>query len=61
MSPSAPYVIAPVETILVMYKARWEKMRKGVSDVTRDEFIQWTNSVWNFGGERALSNLRLTD
>jgi site-specific DNA-methyltransferase (adenine-specific) len=44
-----------------MYKARWEKMRKGESDVTRDEFIQWTNSVWNFGGERALSNLRLTD
>lgn len=61
MSASAPYVIAPVETILVMYKARWEKMRKGESDVTRDEFIQWTNSVWNFGGERALSNLRLTD
>ena len=33
MSASAPYVIAPVETILVMYKTRWEKMRKGESDV----------------------------
>jgi site-specific DNA-methyltransferase (adenine-specific) len=51
MSASAPYVIAPVETILVMYKTRWEKMRKGESDVTRDEFIQWTNGVWNFSGE----------
>jgi site-specific DNA-methyltransferase (adenine-specific) len=51
MSASAPYVIAPVETILVMYKTRWEKIRKGESDVTRDEFIQWTNGVWNFSGE----------
>jgi site-specific DNA-methyltransferase (adenine-specific) len=51
MSASAPYVIAPVETILIMYKARWQKMRKGESDVTRDEFIQWTNGVWNFSGE----------
>ena len=51
MSASAPYVIAPVETILVMYKTRWQKMRKGKSDITRDEFIQWTNGVWNFSGE----------
>ena len=51
MSASAPYVIAPVEAILIMYKSRWEKMRKGNSDITRDEFIQWTNGVWNFSGE----------
>lgn len=51
MSASAPYVIAPVETILVMYKTRWKKIRKGKSDITRDEFIQWTNGVWNFSGE----------
>ena len=51
MSASAPYVITPVETILVMYKNRWRKMQKGKSDITRDEFIQWTNGVWNFSGE----------
>jgi site-specific DNA-methyltransferase (adenine-specific) len=51
MSASAPYVIAPVETILVMYKETWEKLLKGQSDITRDEFIQWTNGVWNFSGE----------
>lgn len=51
MSASAPYVIAPVEAILIMYKSRWEKTRKGRSDITRDEFIQWTNGVWNFSGE----------
>jgi site-specific DNA-methyltransferase (adenine-specific) len=52
MSASAPYVIAPVEAILVMYKTRWRKTRRGKSDITRDEFIQWTNGVWNFSGER---------
>ena len=51
MSASAPYVIAPVEAILVMYKDRWEKTQRGKSDVTRDEFIEWTNGVWNFSGE----------
>ena len=51
MSASAPYVIAPVEAILIMYKNKWEKARKGKSDITRDEFIQWTNGVWNFSGE----------
>jgi len=51
MSASAPYVIAPVEAIVVLYKARWEKTQKGKSDITRDEFIEWTNGVWNFGGE----------
>jgi len=52
MSASAPYVIAPVEAILVMYKTKWEKPRKGKSDITRDEFIEWTNGVWNFSGEK---------
>ena len=51
MSASAPYVIAPVEMIVVLYKKMWGKIRKGMSDITRDEFIQWTNGVWAFGGE----------
>ncbi|MEM3737067.1 MAG: site-specific DNA-methyltransferase [Candidatus Bathyarchaeia archaeon] len=51
LSASAPYVIAPVEVIVVLYKKRWEKLNKGKSDITRDEFIEWTNGVWNFGGE----------
>lgn len=51
LSASAPFVIAPVEVIIVMYKKRWKKSRKGKSDITRDEFIEWTNAVWNFSGE----------
>ncbi len=51
MSASAPYVIAPVEAIVILYKDRWEKIRKGESDITRDEFIEWTNGMWSFSGE----------
>lgn len=51
LSASAPYVIAPVEVIVVMYKKKWKKTHKGISDITKDEFIEWTNGVWNFQGE----------
>jgi site-specific DNA-methyltransferase (adenine-specific) len=50
-SASAPYVIAPVEVIVLLYKDSWAKQRKGESDIGRDEFIAWTNGVWTFGGE----------
>jgi site-specific DNA-methyltransferase (adenine-specific) len=52
MSASAPFVIAPVELILILYKKNWKKTsgsRK--SDITRDEFMNWTNGVWTFNGE----------
>lgn len=51
MSASAPFVIAPVEVIVVMYKKRWKKEYRGESDITREEFIEWTNGVWSFNGE----------
>jgi site-specific DNA-methyltransferase (adenine-specific) len=52
LSATAPYVIAPVEMIAVLYKKRWKKIsgsRK--SDITKKEFIEWTNGVWSFMGE----------
>ncbi len=51
MSASAPYVIAPVELIIVFYKEQWKKTHKGESDITRDEFMEWTNGLWTFSGE----------
>jgi len=52
MSASAPYVIAPVELIVVLYKKRWKKTSGSrVSDITRDEFMEWTNGLWTFNGE----------
>ena len=50
MSASAPYVIAPVEVIVVLYKDVWKK-GKGNSDISREEFIAWTNGLWTFNGQ----------
>jgi len=52
MSASAPYVIAPVELIIVFFKDSWKKTSGSKqSDVTRDEFMAWTNGLWTFNGE----------
>jgi|UniRef100_A0A7V6CMI6 site-specific DNA-methyltransferase (adenine-specific) len=52
LSASAPYVIAPVEMIAILYKKRWQKIVKNKkSDITKEEFIEWTNGVWTFSGE----------
>ena len=54
MSASAPYVIAPVELIVVLYKDSWKKTSGSrENDITRDEFMEWTNGVWTFNGESA--------
>lgn len=51
LSASAPYVIAPVELILVLYKGEWKKKHKGESDISKEEFMAWTNGLWSFNGE----------
>jgi len=52
LSASAPYVIAPVELIVVLYKNQWKKNnRNSVSDMNKQEFISWTNGLWTFNGE----------
>ena len=52
LSASAPYVIAPVELIVILYKGDWKKTRGSrVSDITKQEFMDWTNGIWTFNGE----------
>lgn len=51
LSASAPYVIAPVEVIVVLYKKFWKKQHSGKSDIEKNEFLEWTNGVWSFSGE----------
>ncbi len=51
LSASAPYVIAPVELIIILYKKQWKKINKKQSDITKQEFIEWTNGLWTFNGE----------
>jgi len=51
LSASAPFVIAPVEVIMVLYRDHWKKTSgSGQSDITGEEFVEWTNGVWNFSG-----------
>jgi site-specific DNA-methyltransferase (adenine-specific) len=52
MSASAPFVIAPVELIVVLYRAQW-KRSSGTRRTTirRQEFLDWTNGLWTFNGE----------
>ena len=52
-SASAPYVIAPVELIVILYKKSWKKTSGSKeSDISRKEFMEWTNGLWTFNGER---------
>jgi len=52
LSPSAPFVTAPVEMIAVFYKDEWRRPPNGrTTDITREEFLEWTLGVWTFSGE----------
>ncbi|MBU2446638.1 MAG: site-specific DNA-methyltransferase [Bacteroidetes bacterium] len=52
LSASAPFVIAPVELIIVLYKDTWKKTSgTKISDISKQEFMDWTNGVWTFNGE----------
>ncbi|PAF52395.1 site-specific DNA-methyltransferase [Helicobacter sp. 13S00477-4] len=52
ISASAPCVIAPVELIIIFYKKNWKKTNGSkISDISKDEFISWTNGLWTFNGE----------
>jgi site-specific DNA-methyltransferase (adenine-specific) len=52
LSPSAPFVTAPVEMIAVFHKGGFRRPstdgRRG--DITRDEFLAWTLGNWTFAG-----------
>ncbi|MGI6343297.1 MAG: DNA-methyltransferase [Bacteroidales bacterium] len=52
LSASAPFVIAPVELIVVLYKGSWKKTGgTRESDISKEDFMQWTNGLWTFNGE----------
>jgi len=52
LSAAAPYVIAPVELIVVLYKDEWKKTSGTKrNNITKEEFMAWTNGLWTFNGE----------
>ena len=52
LSPSAPFVTAPVEMIAVFHKGGFRRPATGGrrGDITRDEFLAWTLGMWTFAG-----------
>ncbi len=53
LSASAPYVIAPVELIVVLYKTSWKKTSGSrISDIAKEDFMAWTKGLWTFNGEK---------
>lgn len=52
MKASAPYVIAPVELIVILFKEQWKKTNGSkISDISKEEFMEYTNGIWTFPGE----------
>ncbi len=55
-SPSSPYVITRAEAVVVLFKPpRWKRPRPAgvASDLTRAEWLAWTNGLWTFPGASA--------
>jgi site-specific DNA-methyltransferase (adenine-specific) len=51
-SANSPHVITRVEMIAVMYRGEWGLGRTSWgNDIDHDEWLQWTNGLWDFGGE----------
>ena len=52
LSPSAPFVTAPVEMIAVFHKGGFRRPATGGrrGDIAREEFLAWTLGMWTFAG-----------
>jgi DNA modification methylase len=48
LSPSCPYMRCFAEVILVFHKINKRLDHKGISDLTKDEFMEYTKNVWYF-------------
>lgn len=51
-SASAPNIITPVESVIVLYKDSWKRSAKGTSDITSTDFVDWSLGLWTFSGEK---------
>jgi site-specific DNA-methyltransferase (adenine-specific) len=50
LSAQSPQVIPHIEIIIVMYKKQWRKINEGKSTISKDDFLDWTNGIWNITG-----------
>lgn len=56
LSPNAPNIQTLSETIIVMFKDEWNLGRTNKSDLTKFEFMEWTQGIWVFRGESRKKN-----
>lgn len=56
-SPSSPSFPTPFEHILVFAKENIKLQSRGISDLTKDEFIKWSSSLWTFAPEKKQKDI----
>lgn len=56
MSPSCPSFPSPMEYVLVLSKTN-KLTHKGTSTITKENFIQWTNPIWDIKPETRLNKI----
>jgi len=54
-SPAAPSFPKPFEYILIFAKETYHLQTKGITDLTNEEFIDWSSSLWTFPAETRIS------
>ncbi len=52
-SPSNPRISPPFEMIINFHKKSPKILEKGETDLTKEEFVQWTNGLWVIAPESA--------
>lgn len=56
-SPSSPSFPTPFEYIMVFAKETKKLQEKGITDLTKEEFIDWSLALWNFSPETNMQKI----
>jgi len=61
LSASSPYIYNPTEVVIIGYKEKWRKVIKGVSTITKEEFIKAVSGIWDYNAEtRGLTKVNFS-
>jgi len=54
MKASAPYIQSPYEGILILYKGEWKREDKGISTISKEDFIEAVSGIWKIHPEKKV-------
>lgn len=57
LSPSKPSFPTPFEHILIFSKKNLKLQHKGVTDLTKEEFIEYSLAMWNFSPSKKIKTI----